>query len=207
VRIAICGGTFDPIHRGHVEPVLAARQTFGWDRIVYVPAFRQPFKENRQSASALHRYAMTLLAVSDIAGASVSRLELDRETISYTVDTLRDLRAREGEGVVFDWIIGDDNLAQLSEWKALDEIFRMANFVVLTRGKHELPADLRDRASGEGVRAARGAVLFARNDSVEVSSTEVRERIRQGEPFEGLVHPAVAQYIHTHRLYQGAIIE
>lgn len=206
MRIAICGGTFDPIHRGHVEPVLEARKAFGWDRIFYIPAFRQPFKEDVRSASGLHRYSMTVLAVSELDGVSVSPMELERATTSYTVDTLRDLRARDGEAVVYDWVIGDDNLAQLNEWKSIDEIFRMANFVVLTRGKHEMPVELRGRAS-EGVdRPTRGAVMFARNESVEISATEVRERIRQGKPFEDLVHPAVAKYIHTHQLYQGAMI-
>ncbi|HEX6179029.1 MAG TPA: nicotinate (nicotinamide) nucleotide adenylyltransferase, partial [Thermoanaerobaculia bacterium] len=132
MKIGICGGTFDPFHRGHLEPVLAVRGTMQWDRLLYVPAFRQPFKADRDSASGYHRFAMTVLGTEDRDGVFVTPLELERGAISYTVDTLEALRAEHPEATL-DWIIGDDNVAGLPKWKNLDRIFELANFAVLAR--------------------------------------------------------------------------
>jgi len=132
MKIGICGGTFDPFHRGHLEPVLAARGVMEWDRLIYVPAYRQPFKPEEQFASGYHRFTMAVLATESIETIDVSTQELDRGKISYTVETLELLRAGYPQATL-DWIIGDDNLFQLSEWKRIDRIFELANFAVLTR--------------------------------------------------------------------------
>jgi nicotinate-nucleotide adenylyltransferase len=190
MRIGICGGTFDPFHRGHLHPVLAARETMGWDRIVYVPAFRQPFKGEQATASPLDRFAMAVLATEEHEEIDISKRELERGDVSYTVDTLEELRAANPDATL-DWIIGDDNLAALHEWRNLDRIFELANFVVLTRGQKDVPDDLKNRA-----------IKFARNATVPVSSTEIRRRVRAGEPIDELVDPRVARYIHHYRLYK-----
>jgi len=191
MRIGICGGTFDPFHHGHLHPVLAARETMEWDRIIYVPAFRQPFKTERDTASGLDRFAMAVLATEEHDEVCVSKLELERGEISYSVDTLEALQG-EYRDAQFDWIIGDDNLAELHNWRNIDRIFELAGFVVLTRGRAEVPESLKNRA-----------IRFARNATVPVSSTEIRRRIRAGEPIDDLVDPRVARYIHHYRLYEG----
>ena len=191
MRIGICGGTFDPFHHGHLHPVLAARETMEWDRIIFVPAFVQPFKTKQAAASPLDRFAMTVLATEELDEVFVSKIELERSEISYTVDTLEVLRGQHPDAQ-FDWIIGDDNLAELHKWRNLDRIFELASFVVLMRGRAEVPESLKNRA-----------IRFARNATVPVSSTEIRRRIRAGESIDDLVDPRVARYIHHYRLYEG----
>lgn len=209
MKIGICGGTFDPFHRGHLEPVLAIREALQWDAVIYMPARQQPFKLDQQASSSYHRFAMTVLATEDVDGVSVSPFEVERTAISYTVDTLEMLRA-EWPDATLDWIIGDDNLAGLGAWRNLERILQLANFVVLTRGGGELPAVLRD-ASGAaivpvftdpGQRALQGGVVFAHNPTVPVSATEIRERVRAGQPIDAFVDPRVSRYIQRNRLYR-----
>lgn len=203
MKIGICGGTFDPFHRGHLEPVLAARGLLQWDRLMYVPASRQPFKPDHQTASAFHRFTMAVLATESIETIFVSPQELDRGEISYTVDTLELLRSRNRDATL-DWIIGDDNLVQLAGWKRIDRIFELANFVVLTRtaSRDDVPVQYRRRITTAAARSTCGNIVFAENATVPVSSTEIRRRIRAGEPIGDLVDPRVSRYIEHNRLYQ-----
>ena len=201
MNIGICGGTFDPFHRGHLDPVLAVRGELQWDLVLYVPAYVQPFKQDRETANGYHRFAMAAIATLDHDGLDVSSMELERGAISYTVDTLRVLR-KEHPDATIDWIIGDDNLPKLGEWKSIDDIFAMANFVVLTRGAHEVPAPMHDRVIEVKKRPKNGAIAFAENATIAVSSTEIRKRVRAGEPIEDLVPPPVSRYIHHYDLYR-----
>jgi nicotinate-nucleotide adenylyltransferase len=194
MKIGICGGTFDPFHRGHLEPVVAAREAMQWDRIIYVVAHRQPFKEEGISASGYHRFAMAVLATESFDDISISSWELERAGISYSVDTLEHLRAIY-PGATLDWIIGDDNVARLGEWHRIDRIRDLANFVVLTRNS-VAPAIL------PAVRGGAGAILYAQNPTLPISSTEIRKRIHAGESIDGLVDPRVSRYIQHNRLYQ-----
>lgn len=204
MRVGICGGTFDPFHRGHLDPVLAVCDSLAWDRIVYIPAYRQPFKTHRHAASAFHRFTMTVLATEGERAVFVSPIELERGEISYTVDTLEALRAMH-PGDTLDWIIGDDNLAGLEAWRNLPRIFELANFVVLTRGNEALPAELQARVTTPEARSAHGNIVFAHNATVPVSSTAIRNRVRAGEPIDAFVDPRVSRYIHHYRLYQEAL--
>ena len=205
MKIGICGGTFDPFHRGHLEPVLAARGVMEWDRLLYVPAYRQPFKSEEQYASGYHRFTMAVLATESIDTIDVSTQELDRGKISYTVETLELLRAEHPQATL-DWIIGDDNLAQLTDWKRIDRIFELANFAVLTRFMRpgDVPERFRSRIAAPGQRGTFGHVVFAENATVPVSSTEIRRRIRAGQSIGGLVDPRVSHYIEHNRLYREA---
>jgi nicotinate-nucleotide adenylyltransferase len=185
MRIGICGGTFDPFHRGHLEPVLAARKTLGWDRILYVPAAQQPFKPGRAGASGYHRFAMAQLATRDYADVWVTPLELERSGTSYTVDTLEALH-RTSDDAEFDWVIGDDNVADFDKWKDPARLLQLARFVVLTRTSAQPDARF----------------TYAQNDIVTVSSTEIRRRVRAGEPIDAFVDPLVSRYIHHNGLYK-----
>lgn len=204
MKIGICGGTFDPFHRGHIEPVLAARDAMQWDRILYFVAYQQPFKENGCSASGYHRFAMAVLATEAIEDVWVSSWELEREGTSYTVDTLEHLR-NEHPDATLDWIIGDDNLARLGEWKRIDRIFELANFVVLTRLAPATAAAsdaVPDCVCEAAARPRNGAIVYAHNTTLPISSTEIRQRISAGESIDALVDPRVSRYIQHNRLYQ-----
>jgi len=201
MNIGICGGTFDPFHRGHIDPIAAARDTLRWDRILYIPAYRQPFKADRDHAPAHHRFTMAVLGTLDHDEMFVLALELERGAISYTVDTLEELRRTYADDTL-DWIIGDDNLAQLLEWKSIDRIFELANFCVLTRGGQAIPPVLISRVKPPANRPPCGAIVFAENLMVPVSSTEIRRRVRAGESIDDLVDPRVARYIHHYGLYR-----
>ena len=185
MRIGICGGTFDPFHRGHLEPVMAVRETLGWDRIYYVPAAQQPFKSGRPAASGYHRFAMAQLATREHDAIWVTPLELERGSVSYTVDTLEDLH-RQHPGAQLDWIIGDDNVSDFDRWRDPQRLLQLGRFVVLTRSGAQ--SDPR--------------FTYARNDVVPVSSTEIRRRVRAGEPIDAFVDPLVSRYIHHYGLYK-----
>lgn len=201
MKIGICGGTFDPFHRGHLDPILHVRDEMQWDRVIYVPARMQPFKQDRETASGYHRFAMTAVATLNFDDVVASAIELERDEVSYTVDTLEALRV-QFHGDTLDWIIGDDNLARLHEWKSIDRIFELANVTVLTRGDHSLPAAFASRRVNARERSTHGAVVFADNPAVAVSSTEIRRRVRDGESIGDLVPAPVSRYIHQYGLYR-----
>jgi nicotinate-nucleotide adenylyltransferase len=203
MRIGICGGTFDPFHRGHLDPVLAVRDLMEWSRVDYIPAWRQPFKTDTATSSGYHRFAMAVLATREHDNLFVSHWELDRESISYTVETLEMLRGLH-PAATLDWIIGDDNLAQLGEWKNIERIFELANFVVLSRlgPDTEVPAPYRHRVTAPKKRGNHGAIAIAPNQTVPISATDIRKRVRSGESIAGLVDPDVSQYIQHYRLYR-----
>jgi nicotinate-nucleotide adenylyltransferase len=205
MRIGICGGTFDPFHRGHLQPVLSIRETMQWQRVVYVPARVQPFKAERRSESAFHRHAMMVLATEAHDEVEISVMELERPTLSYTVDTLEELRRRNPE-VSLEWVIGEDNVNDLDRWKSIDTILALANFVVLSRPRASnvasLPETLKDRVCEPGVRPSHGAIVFVPNETVQVSSTEIRQRVAERESIDELVDPRVARYIHHYGLYR-----
>ncbi|HEX9459762.1 MAG TPA: nicotinate-nucleotide adenylyltransferase [Thermoanaerobaculia bacterium] len=192
MRIGICGGTFDPFHRGHLDPVLAARETMQWDRVLYIPAWRQPFKTHLDAAPGAHRFAMAALAIRDHEALYVSPIELDRGGVSYSVDTLDELH-RQFPGASFDWIIGDDNLADLDRWKDPERLFQLARFVVLSRTQ---TTDNRQPTP------ANANIVFAHNTTVPISSTEIRRLVRAGEPIDAFVDPLVSRYIHHYGLYK-----
>jgi len=194
MHIAICGGTFDPFHRGHLEPVLDARDEIPWDHVIYVPAWKQPFKQDRVTASGYHRFAMAVLATRDYDWISVSDVELQRGGTSYSVDTLAQLHEQH-PGAELDWIVGADNLAQLLEWREPERLFALARFVVLTRGVVSMPQALLPRVRD-------GRVIAVRTPLVPVSSTEVRDCVREGKPIDDFVDPLVARYIHHYGLYK-----
>lgn len=207
MKIGICGGTFDPFHRGHLDPILAVRGEMQWERILYVPARQQPFKLGHDSASGYHRFAMAALATEGIESIWILPWELEREQVSYTVDTLEFLRV-EWPDATLDWIIGDDNVSRLGEWKSLGRILELANFVVLGRGG-DCALPMIDALPNTAVtrdaraRGTRGTIVFAHNATVPISSTEIRDRVRAGESIDAFVDPRVARYIDHYGLYRA----
>lgn len=187
-RLGVFGGTFDPIHLGHLAAADEVRHALGLDEVVFVPAHAQPLKP-APVASPEHRLAMTRLAVEGDAGFSVSTVDLDRGGATYTVDTLADLTALHPDAELT-FIAGADAVATLDRWKDPERLMTLARFVGVTRPGHEAP----DPGRGVWVVDVPG---------VAVSSTEVRRRVSVGAPIRYLVPDAVVEYIDRHRLYLG----
>ncbi len=201
-RVAILGGTFDPIHRGHTEPLLAVADAMQWERILLLPAATQPFKSGKAITAPHHRWAMAALATSATPRFVLSDLELQRGEISYTVETLEHLRASH-PGTALEWIIGDDNMELLPKWRRIERIFELANLVVLRRGGKDVPESLRERAAPPAGRPRAGKLILTSSPIVPVSATEIRERCRRGESIGGMVAPAVEEYISKYGLYRA----
>ena len=200
-RIGLLGGTFDPIHRGHLQPLAGAAALLGWERILLILAARQPFKVDRHSAAPVHRWAMAAIATAGEEKTFLSDVELERGAISYTVDTLETL-ATAHPGVALDWVIGDDNLPMLPEWRRVDRILELANFVVLRRSDGELPEAMKGRVVRLGEALPRtGGIIMMDNPEVPVSATAIRQRVRDRQPISDLVEPGVAAYITKYGLY------
>lgn len=201
-RIALYGGTFDPIHRGHLDTLRMVVDTMGWDRVVLIPAFVQPFKIDRGMTSPLDRYAMAVLATMDDRRFVVSKHELEQPGVSYSVDTLRAFAARHPD-LQYEWVIGDDNLPTLPQWRDIDGIFELANFVVLERkGNVRTPEELLQRVCPPALRQGAGQIVFAGNPIVEASGTEIRRLVAAGGDVGELVGNDVAEYIKRYGLYR-----
>lgn len=185
------GGTFDPIHHGHLVAASEAAQEFGLDEVVFVPTGSQPFKTGSKVAPAEHRYLMTVVATASNPSFTVSRVDIDRPGTTYTIDTLRDLTAERPEEDIF-FITGADALSQILRWKDVDELFTLAHFIGVTRPGHALePGGL----PPEGV-------SLLEVPAMAISSTDCRARVGAGRPVWYLVPDGVVQYINKHRLYR-----
>lgn len=188
-RIGVLGGTFDPIHLGHLAAAAEVASVFSLDRVLVVPAAEQPFKVGQAAADAAHRLAMVELAVADDPRLEASAVDLERGAPTYTVDTLSDLR--EGNpGAEWYFITGADALARLREWRAAPRLLTLATFVGVTR-------------PGFPLVSPDPAVALVEVPGLAVSSTDVRRRVRTGQPFRYLVPARVADYIEEHHLYRG----
>ena len=191
-RLGVMGGTFDPVHHGHLVAASEVAARFGLDEVVFVPTGRPTFKQTEQVTVAEHRYLMTVIATASNPRFTVSRVDVDRPGLTYTVDTLRDLKEQRPGADVF-FITGADAVEQILAWKDADELFSMAQFVAVTRPGHTLSVD--------GLPGDRVHVLEV--PALAISSTDVRARERAGQPVWYLVPDGVVQYIAKHRLYRG----
>jgi nicotinate-nucleotide adenylyltransferase len=192
-RIGIMGGTFDPIHHGHLVAASEVGHFFNLDEVIFVPT-GQPWQKNgRKVSPAEDRYLMTVIATASNPRFSVSRVDIDRPGETYTIDTLRDLRAQRGPAAEFYFITGADALAMMISWRDADELFKMAQFVGCTRPGHRLtitnlPSD---------------RISLVEIPALAISSTECRERVRAGQPIWYLVPDGIVQYISKRRLYRA----
>jgi nicotinate-nucleotide adenylyltransferase len=198
------GGTFDPIHDGHLAIAAAARDELGLERVVFVPAGQPPHRPAGSIAPAEDRLAMVRLAVAGRPGFEVSRIELDRPGPSYTADTLEalvEIERAAGRTPDLVFILSAETFGQLPTWHEPERILRAARLAVVPRAGHQMPDAAWLEAQLPG-RASRILTLGGRR--VEVSGTQVRDRVAAGLSLDGLVPPAVASYISEHGLYRAA---
>jgi len=193
------GGTFDPVHHGHLVAASEVQAWFGLDEVVFVPTGQPWQKSARRVSPGEHRYLMTVIATASNPRFSVSRVDVDRGGPTYTIDTLRDLRARRPEDEFF-FITGADALAQILTWRDHGEMFELACFVGCTRPGHRLEPDIL-----AGLPADR--LTLVEIPALAISSTDCRERVVRGEPVWYLVPDGVVQYIAKHGLYREAVAD
>src|SRR5690554_5078847 len=189
-RIGVMGGTFDPIHHGHLVAASEVVQEFDLDEVVFVPTGIPQNKKHVLPAE--HRYLMTVIATASNPRFTVSRVDIDREGATYTIDTLRDLRAERPNADLF-FISGADAVAEILEWKDSSQLFDLAHFVAVTRPGHPLTIS--------GLPANDVSLLEV--PALSISSTDCRDRVRRGSPVWYLVPDGVVQYIAKYRLYRS----
>ncbi len=190
-RIGIMGGTFDPIHHGHLVAASEVQDVFDLDEVVFVPTGQPPFKRDRAVTLAEHRYLMTVIATASNSRFSVSRVDIERDGFTYTVDTLRDLRTSYPDAELF-FITGADVLPEILSWKDSEELWGLAHFVGVTRPGHTLNL--------EGLPSGKFSLLEV--PAMAISSTDCRARVRKHAPIWYLVPDGVVQYIAKYRLYR-----
>lgn len=187
------GGTFDPIHHGHLVAASEVRAWFDLDEVIFVPTGDPWQKSDRAVSPAEHRYLMTVIATASNPRFRVSRVDIDRDGPTYTIDTLRDLHARLPDAELY-FITGADALADIFTWRDADELFALAQFVGCTRPGYEMDDDHLARIPSD-------RVTLVEIPALTISSTDCRMRTRNGEPVWYLVPDGVVQYIAKHDLY------
>jgi nicotinate-nucleotide adenylyltransferase len=207
VRIGLFGGTFDPPHIGHLLGASDAAEALELDRLVFIPAAQQPLKVGREFALASHRVRMVELLVAGDARFAVDTIEIARDGLSYTVDTLEAYASRHSDGERF-LLVGADVVDTFRHWRSPGRILELARLAVLRRAESGTPTAGGDEEARirDLVRQAAGAgtpePIVLRTRRVDVSSTEIRERLRLRLPIRGFVPDAVEQYITAHALYR-----
>ncbi|AOX44494.1 MULTISPECIES: nicotinate-nucleotide adenylyltransferase [unclassified Microbacterium] len=189
-RIGVMGGTFDPIHHGHLVAASEVAQSFDLDEVVFVPTGR-PWQKDDVTESE-HRYLMTVIATASNPQFTVSRVDIDREGPTYTIDTLRDLQEQRPGAELF-FITGADAVAQILGWRNHQQLWDLAHFVAVSRPGHVLTT--------EGLPTENVSQLEI--PALSISSTDCRARVRRGHPVWYLVPDGVVQYIAKHHLYRS----
>lgn len=188
-RICLFGGSFDPVHLGHMLLAQAAREELDLSRLFFIPAAQSPFKPDTQPAPAAERLRLLRLALAGKEWCSIDQQELRRGGISYTIETIRRYAEQFRGGQIF-YLIGADNVSQLPKWREAKELAAMTEFVAIPRpgqAEEPFPPPFRGR--------------YLKGFPVAVSSTEIRARVREGKAFDHLVPPFVGDAIRNYRLY------
>ena len=186
------GGTFDPVHHGHLSAASEVATRFGLDEVVFVPTGHPWQKSDRRVSLAEDRYLMTVIATAGNPRFTVSRIDIDRPGETYTIDTLSDLQSVYGDVALY-FITGSDALSQILGWHAAETLFGLAHFVGVNRPGYE-PVDVADFPDG--------AVSLVEVPALAISSSDCRARVRRGDPLSYLVPDGVVHYIEKRRLYR-----
>jgi len=218
-RIGILGGTFDPIHVGHLAAGAAARSALSLDEVRVIPAHDPPHRAAQPCASAYHRFAMAALAIADEPGMMLSDMELKADGPSFTATTLERLHACGYAPVELFFITGSDAFAEIATWRDYPAVLELSHFIVISRPTCPLAGlwsrlpDLAPRmhmieaggvAAPEALVEPAVSIFLVEHRTPEVSSTGIRDRVRDGRSIAGLVPPAVERYVERHGLYRSA---
>ena len=198
-KLAIMGGTFDPIHIGHLMTAEEVRHEFDIDQVVFIPTGQPPHKECDHVTHSQHRYLMTVLATVENPHFNVSRIEIDRPGKTYTVDTIKEIKKAYASDTKIYFITGADAVHEILTWKHVDELMKICEFVAVTRpgyDKKHLKSKIDElRESFECT------VHFLEVPALAISSSDVRKRVEKGKPIQYLVTPSVEKYIQKIKLY------
>jgi len=194
------GGTFDPIHYGHLVTAEAARKEFGLERVVFLPSGIPPHKDPKAVTGAEHRYMMTVLATLSNPHFDVSRVDIDREGVTYTVDSLKILKQLFGESTELYFITGADAILEIVSWKNSDQLLKLAHFIGATRPGFSLQSV--PKLTQEWLASHPERVHLIKVPALAISSTDIRERVRAGDSIRYLVPEPVEHYIRRHNLYK-----
>ena len=192
-KIAIMGGTFDPIHMGHLLMAEIVRSDAGMDRVLFIPAGNPPHKRENEITSPEDRYQMTKLAIQDHSGFDVSRIEIDRPGYTYTVETLKMLEEQNDGTKEYYILLGADAFAYVPHWREAEKVIQQARFIVVQRPGYTVE-------SPENLPEIHFQTAFV--PLMDISSTMVRERIKEGRSIRYMVPESVRNYIESHDLYR-----
>ncbi|MGB9797645.1 MAG: nicotinate-nucleotide adenylyltransferase, partial [bacterium] len=188
---------FDPIHIGHLVAAEEARAVFGLDKVIFVPNYQPPHKPGVLVTNPEHRYAMVLLSIYTNPYFEVSRIEIERGGPSYAIDTVKEFRKLYPEAEIY-FITGADAIAEILSWKQGKEILKLCKFIAVTRPGYDIEK-VKEKLRG----IDNNNVEFLKITEINISSTEIRTRVKEGKPIKYLVLDAVENYIYKHNLYTG----
>lgn len=191
VRLGVMGGTFDPIHNGHLVAASEAAAAFNLSEVIFVPT-GEPWQKTRKVTKSEDRYLMTVVATASNPRFKVSRVDIDRAGPTYTIDTLRELRDLHPDADLY-FITGADAIAQILSWRDVDQIWGLAHFVAVSRPGHQMTLPEHPE----------GAISVLEIPALAISSTDIRQRVSAAKPVWYLVPDGVVQYIAKHQLYVG----
>ncbi len=200
-KIILFGGTFDPIHNGHLEVALCAMGKIGASKFIFIPARRSPLKSKQPIAFDTDRIAMIQMTIEQHQSFALNNVEMNRAEPSYTIDTIRQLHEKFGENCEFYWLIGADMLKDLPLWHKINDLLNECNICVMNRGGYQKPDfdSLRGRLSPEHIANLKKNML--ETPMLEISSTEIRRRLAKDEDASQFLSPGVLDYIKRRKLY------
>ncbi|RJQ32951.1 MAG: nicotinate-nucleotide adenylyltransferase [Peptococcaceae bacterium] len=187
-RVGIMGGTFDPVHYGHLVTAEEARYEFRLGKVIFVPAGQPPHKTTSQISDPKHRYAMTRMAITTNPYFQVSSLEMERGGISYAIDTVRQVTGLYPSAEIY-FITGADAVLEILNWKNVEDLLSLCYFIAATRPGYRLD-DLKEN------------IFYMEVPALAISSSEIRQRVQEGKPIKYLLPEAVEDYINKHGLYR-----
>ena len=198
MKVGIMGGTFDPIHNGHLVTAEAVRDVLNLDDVMFIPSARPPHKFGKQITAAEHRLAMTILATCSNESFHVSTIEIMRNGPSYAVDTIDALKNDFDAGTEFYFILGADAALELSTWHNAQELIEKCTFIAATRQGTDIDVKSVEAEFGK---SGRGHIQRVETPKIEISSTDIRDKIKSGRSIKYLVPDSVEAYIYKERLY------
>lgn len=198
-KLAIMGGTFDPIHIGHLMTAEEVRNEFDIDEVIFIPTGHPPHKDAGRVTDSEHRYLMTVLATVENPHFNVSRIEIDRPGTTYTIDTIEGIKEVYGSNIKIYFITGADAVHEILTWERVDELMKICEFVAVTRPGYKR-RQLKEKVE-ELKRSFECKVHYLEVPALAISSSDIRERIGKNKPIQYLVTQPVEQYIRKFKLY------